>query len=86
MNAAGEAFQINEYFAANPRMMLGTMAMAGTMYRANDPALVPDGRELGAALRDAVACATAGRLSQLPDANHRVRRQAGGGDPRAGAM
>ena len=28
-------------------MMLGTMAQAGTMYRQNEPALVPDGRDLG---------------------------------------
>ena len=54
-NAEGVVFQINEYFAANPRMMLGTMAMAGSMYRANDPALVPDGRDLGDALREAVS-------------------------------
>ena len=33
-NAEGAVFQINEYFAANPHMMLGTMAQAGTMYRA----------------------------------------------------
>ena len=58
----GEAFQINEYFAAHPHMMLGTMALAGTMYRSNEPALVPDGRDLGAALPEAVAAFTPGHL------------------------
>ena len=48
-------FRINEYFVANPRMMLGTMAMAGSMYRTNDPALVSDGRDLGEALHEAVS-------------------------------
>ena len=33
-NAAGASFQINEYFAANPHMMLGRVANeAGKMYR-----------------------------------------------------
>ena len=63
-NGDGTVFQINEYFAANPRMMLGTMALAGTMYRTNDPALIPDGRDLAAALREAV--------STLPPAIYRA--------------
>lgn len=54
-NADGVAFQINEYFAANPHMMLGTMRNAGTMYRANEPTLAPDGRDLATALRAAIA-------------------------------
>ena len=36
-------------------MMLGTMRNAGTMYRANEPTLAPDGRELATALRAAIA-------------------------------
>lgn len=65
-NGEGVVFQINEYFAANPRMMLGTMALAGTMYRTNDPALIPDGRDLGAALREAI--------STLPQGIYREER------------
>jgi N12 class adenine-specific DNA methylase len=53
-NRDGEVFQINEYFAANPHMMLGDMANAGTMYRNNEPALVADGRDLETALREAI--------------------------------
>ena len=53
-NADGVAFQVNEYFAANPHMMLGSMRNAGTMYRANEPTLAPDGRELATALRAAI--------------------------------
>jgi N12 class adenine-specific DNA methylase len=54
-NRDGVRFQINEYFAAHPHMMLGRMANAGTMYRTNEPALVPDGRDLASALAEAVA-------------------------------
>src|ERR1019366_7076511 len=54
-NRDGVLFQINEYFAANPHMMLGRMANAGTMYRSNEPALVADDRDLSAALAEAVA-------------------------------
>jgi N12 class adenine-specific DNA methylase len=55
VNRDGAVFQINEYFAANPHMMLGHMANAGTMYRSNEPALVADDRDLSAALAEAVA-------------------------------
>jgi N12 class adenine-specific DNA methylase len=54
VNRDGAVFQINEYFAANPHMMLGHMANAGTMYRSNEPALVPDGRDLASAFREAI--------------------------------
>ena len=54
-NADGVPFQINEYFAGNPHMMLGVMRNAGTMYRANEPTLAPDGRDLAVALREAIA-------------------------------
>ena len=36
-------------------MMLGTMRNAGTMYRANEPTLAPDNRDLAEALRGAIA-------------------------------
>jgi N12 class adenine-specific DNA methylase len=54
-NTDGAAFQINEYFAPNPHMMLGTMANESSMYRANEPTLMPDDRDLGAALSEAIA-------------------------------
>ena len=65
-NPDGVGFQVNEYFAANPHMMLGVMRNAGTMYRANEPTLAPDGRELAAALREAVALLPEGVIR--PDA------------------
>ena len=46
-NDIGEAFTLNEYFAARPEMMLGKMRLAGGMYGGNEPTLEPDGRELG---------------------------------------
>ncbi len=55
VNGEGVAFRINEYFALHPHMMLGHMANEGTMYRSNEPALVPDGRDLASALREAIA-------------------------------
>ena len=67
LNAEGVAFQINEYFAANPHMMLGTMANESSMYRQNEPALIPDGRELSDALRTAVKA--------LPQGIYRAQEQ-----------
>jgi N12 class adenine-specific DNA methylase len=61
----GTVLQINEYFVEHPRMMLGRMALAGTMYRSNEPALIPDGRDLTTALREAVAA--------LPEGIYRAR-------------
>jgi hypothetical protein len=55
VNRDGARFRINEYFAANPHMMLGDMANAGTMYRSNEPTLVADGRDLATALREAIS-------------------------------
>src|SRR6266511_1150320 len=55
VNGEGVAFRINEYFALHPHMMLGHMANEDTMYRSNEPALVPDGRDLASALREAIA-------------------------------
>ena len=63
-NRDGAVFQINEYFAANPHMMLGHMANAGTMYRSNEPALVADDRDLSAALAEAVAALPRRNLPQ----------------------
>jgi hypothetical protein len=67
-NGDGVTFQINEYLAANPHMMLGTMANAGTMYRQDEPTLIPDRRELAAALREAV--------TRLPQGIYRNQEQA----------
>jgi N12 class adenine-specific DNA methylase/adenine-specific DNA methylase len=53
-NDIGEAFTINEYFAARPEMMLGRMRLAGRMYRDNEPTLESDGRALAEALQQAV--------------------------------
>ncbi len=67
-NPDGVDFQVNEYYAANPHMMLGVMRNAGTMYRANEPTLAPDGRELAEALRGAVARLPQGVIRPEPPA------------------
>jgi N12 class adenine-specific DNA methylase/SAM-dependent methyltransferase len=54
-NDRQEKFSINEYFAAHPEMMLGRMRLARGMYRDGEPVLVPDDRDLGEALAQAVA-------------------------------
>jgi len=71
VNGDGASFHINEYFAANPNMMLGRMANEGTMYRRNDPALVSDGRELALALREAVTGLPQGIYRALDQTNIR---------------
>jgi N12 class adenine-specific DNA methylase len=53
-NDIGEAFTLNEYFAARPEMMLGQMRFGGGMYGGNEPTLEPDGRNLRDALAQAV--------------------------------
>jgi N12 class adenine-specific DNA methylase/SAM-dependent methyltransferase len=53
-NDIGEAFTLNEYFAARPEMMLGQMRLGGGMYGGNEPTLEPDGRNLRDALAEAV--------------------------------
>ena len=69
VNADGTAFQINEYFVANPHMMLGTMAIESSMYRANEPALIPDGRELADALREAIGALPQGIYRAIEQTN-----------------
>jgi N12 class adenine-specific DNA methylase/SAM-dependent methyltransferase len=54
-NDRDEKFIINEYFATHPHMMLGTMRLARGMFRDGEPVLVPDDRDLAAALTQAVA-------------------------------
>jgi N12 class adenine-specific DNA methylase len=49
-----ETFSINEYFAARPEMMLGTMRLARGMYRDDEPVLLSDDRDLGEALAQAI--------------------------------
>lgn len=53
-NDIGEAFTLNEYFAARPEMMLGQMRLTGGMYGGNEPTLEPDGRKLAEALAQAI--------------------------------
>ena len=54
-NDRQEKFSLNEYFAAHPEMMLGNMRLARGMYRDGEPVLLPDDRDLGEALAQAVA-------------------------------
>ncbi len=39
ISIAGEDFILNEYYVRHPHMMLGRMALAGTMYRSREPTL-----------------------------------------------
>jgi N12 class adenine-specific DNA methylase/predicted O-methyltransferase YrrM len=66
-NSQGETIPINEYFVANPRMMLGEMRLSGRMYRDNEPTLVGDKRDLADALAEAVR--------SLPENLYQPRKQ-----------
>ena len=72
-NDRQEKFSINEYFAAHPEMMLGKMRLARGMYRDGEPVLVPDDRDLGEALAQAVARLPAKHLRSP----NRIRRRKG---------
>ena len=50
----GEVIPINEYFFNNQHMMLGEMQLKGRMYSRNEPTLVSDGKDIKAALAEAV--------------------------------
>jgi N12 class adenine-specific DNA methylase/adenine-specific DNA methylase len=54
-NSIGEKISVNEYFAANPRMMLGEMRLAGRMYARHEPTLVGNGGDLAIQLANALA-------------------------------
>jgi N12 class adenine-specific DNA methylase len=66
-NEQKENFALNEYFVAHPEMMLGKMRLSGRMYRDNEPTLEPDGRDLNAALAQAV--------EQLPQNIYEAEKQ-----------
>lgn len=56
-----EPITLNEYFIRRPEMMLGTMALQGTMYAGNTAALIaPAGQDLAAELGRAIALLPAG--------------------------
>jgi N12 class adenine-specific DNA methylase len=53
ISIAGDDFILNEYYVRHPHMMLGRMALAGTMYRSKEPTLV------GELTAEQLACAIA---------------------------
>lgn len=54
-NEKGEV-DVNEYFARHPEMMLGRMSLEGSMYRGDEPALLPTpGAVLSEQLKEAMA-------------------------------
>jgi N12 class adenine-specific DNA methylase len=68
-NSQGETIPVNEYFAANPHLMLGEMRLEGRMYRDKEPTLVSNGRDLGDQLTQAIACFPKNSFAPL---NHQV--------------
>ncbi len=51
----GEPIDVNEYFVAHPEMLLGRLSKEGTMYRADQPALLPTpGADLNVQLAEAI--------------------------------
>lgn len=53
--ADGVNMRLNNYFMQHPEMMLGEMRAAGSMYRADEPALIArDGQNTGELLKEAI--------------------------------
>lgn len=70
----------NEYYRTHPEMMLGEMALRGTMYRSDEPTLVArEGEDLTKALADAIARLPEGaaRLDVLAPTDQTSGRPAG---------
>ncbi|MCY0853060.1 Eco57I restriction-modification methylase domain-containing protein [Cupriavidus sp. D39] len=62
----GVPITVNQYYLDRPNMMLGEMALKGTMYRGNTAALIaPDGQDLPAALAAAIESLPSGIYRQL---------------------
>ena len=55
--------KVNEYYARHPEMMLGQMGLKGSQYRGNEQALTSDGRDLPAAIAEAIKALPAGVYS-----------------------
>ncbi|MCA1957440.1 MAG: hypothetical protein LDL14_02790 [Nitrospira sp.] len=53
---------INEYYLRHPEQVLGRLSMSGSMYRANELTVEPDGRDMGPAIDDAFRRMPAGVL------------------------
>lgn len=64
--AKGEATPINEYFADHPEMVLGTHALEGSMYRANEYTVLPREGDIEQHFADA--------LANLPENIYRAER------------
>ncbi len=54
INSLGEVIEVNEYFVANPRMMLGEMRLEGRMYGRSEPTLVGHDRPLADQLAEVI--------------------------------
>ncbi len=75
----GTPVRINRYFAENPSMMCGQMALEGRMYSEGEPVLVPDGRLLDAALAESITHLPAAIYRKAK--NHSVTPKEGSGIP-----
>src|SRR5947208_9240661 len=64
-NSLGETLSINEYFVANPQMMLGEMRLTGRMYRRDEPTLENDGRNIAGSLEVAYCIIVIGNFYVL---------------------
>lgn len=84
----GETTGVNEYFARHPEMMLGDMRLEGSLYGANEAALIaPKGQNLEQSLKDVVAqfpAAVIGRVAPraLDVVDSRVGEAAEGSESR----
>lgn len=83
----GRKVPLNEYFAANPDMMLGDFGAYGTMYRAGDTALVArEGQNTGAELQRAIARLPADIITQAETVQPETRATVAAENARVGSM
>lgn len=65
----GEPITLNQYFASNPQMMLGTLERSGSMRFGGDVTLrAKEGNDIAAALGEAIARLPEGVAERAPDA------------------
>lgn len=83
----GATVPLNEYFSANPDMMLGDFGAYGSMYRDGEPALVArDGQNTPAELQRAIAQLPAGIMKPAFEVKPETRETVQAENVRVGSM
>lgn len=83
----GQPITVNEYFAKHPDMMLGKMALEGSMYRENEPTLVAhEGKDLQQLMKEAVSKLPENKFDEATAPRSTTLEASDPGVPRVGEM